>query len=124
MKTDLNPHGAVNGRGGVSLAPLPIVFRAMDSAVTTGAFTLGGVIIGGTLDWARASIAARRAKAGQRDELIAALGAAGPAATPGTSPDSDDVAEAAAAGLDAIRRSRLRPSANSSPVITPPAIHW
>lgn len=48
----------------------------MGSEVVTGAFTLGGVVIGGGLDWIRASVAGRRAAAGQRDELIAALDAA------------------------------------------------
>jgi hypothetical protein len=48
----------------------------MDSQVVTGAFTLGGVVIGGALDWVRVSLAARRDAAGQRDELIAALDAA------------------------------------------------
>jgi hypothetical protein len=48
----------------------------MDSAVTTGAFTLGGVVVGGGLDWARASLAAKHAKASERDGLIAALDAA------------------------------------------------
>lgn len=47
----------------------------MDAAVVTGAFTLGGVVVGGALDWARASIAARRAAAGQRDQLVSALDA-------------------------------------------------
>jgi hypothetical protein len=48
----------------------------MDSAVITGAFTLGGVALGGSLDWVRASLASKRAEVGQRDELIAALDAA------------------------------------------------
>jgi hypothetical protein len=48
----------------------------MDSAVTTGAFALGGVALGGCLDWMRASLASKRAEVGQRDELIAALDAA------------------------------------------------
>ena len=48
----------------------------MDSAVTTGAFALGGVVLGGGLDWVRASLASKRAAVGQRDELIAALDAA------------------------------------------------
>jgi len=48
----------------------------MSTAVITGAFALGGVVIGGGLDWVRASLAARRAAAGQRDELITALDAA------------------------------------------------
>jgi hypothetical protein len=48
----------------------------MDSAVTTGAFALGGVVLGGGLDWVRASLASKRAEVGQRDELIAALDAA------------------------------------------------
>ena len=48
----------------------------MDSAVTTGAFALGGVALGGGLDWVRASLASKRAEVGRRDELIAALDAA------------------------------------------------
>jgi hypothetical protein len=48
----------------------------MDSAVTTGAFALGGVALGGALDWVRASLVSKRAEVGQRDELIAALDAA------------------------------------------------
>src|SRR5438270_516263 len=48
----------------------------MDTAVITGAFTLGGVVIGGGLDWVRASLAARRAAARERDELIAAIDSA------------------------------------------------
>jgi len=48
----------------------------MSNAVTIGAFALGGVILGGALDWVRGSIAARRSAAGQRDDLIAALDAA------------------------------------------------
>jgi hypothetical protein len=47
----------------------------MDSAVTTGAFALGGVVLGGSLDWMRASLALKRAEVGRRDELIAALDA-------------------------------------------------
>jgi hypothetical protein len=53
-----------------------VAFRSMDSAVTTGAFALGGVVVGGGLDWLRASIAGRRAAAGERDQLVAALDAA------------------------------------------------
>lgn len=45
----------------------------MDSAVITGAFALGGVVVGGGLDWARASLAARQAAAAERDRLVAAL---------------------------------------------------
>jgi hypothetical protein len=48
----------------------------MDTAVITGAFTLGGVVIGGGLDWVRASLAARRTAARERDELIAAIDSA------------------------------------------------
>jgi hypothetical protein len=48
----------------------------MNSEVITGAFTLGGVVVGGGLDWVRASLAARRAAARERDELIAAIDAA------------------------------------------------
>ena len=48
----------------------------MDTAVVTGAFTLGGVVIGGALEWVRSSLGARRAAAGQRDELVVALDAA------------------------------------------------
>jgi len=48
----------------------------MDSAVVTGAFALGGVVIGGGLDWVRASLAGRRAAARERDELIAAIDSA------------------------------------------------
>jgi hypothetical protein len=45
----------------------------MDTAVVTGAFTLGGVVVGGALDWARSSIAARRATSAERDQLVTAL---------------------------------------------------
>jgi hypothetical protein len=48
----------------------------MDTAVITGAFALGGVVIGGGLDWVRASLAGLRAAARERDELIAAIDAA------------------------------------------------
>jgi hypothetical protein len=48
----------------------------MDTAVVTGAFTLGGVVIGGALEWARGSIADRRKAAAERDQLVAALDAA------------------------------------------------
>ena len=48
----------------------------MDSQVVIGAFTLGGVALGGGLDWVRTSLAARHDAARQRDELIAALDAA------------------------------------------------
>lgn len=54
----------------------PVAFQPMDIAVITGAFTLGGVVIGGGLDWVRASLTARRAAAGERDELIAAIDSA------------------------------------------------
>ena len=47
----------------------------MDTAVITGAFTLGGVLVGGALDWIRGSIAARHAAAGERDRLVATLDA-------------------------------------------------
>jgi hypothetical protein len=57
-------------------AQAPVAFPAMDSEVVTGAFALGGVVIGGGLDWVRASLAGRRAAAGQRDKLIAAIDAA------------------------------------------------
>jgi hypothetical protein len=49
----------------------------MDTAVVTGVFALGGVVVGGGLEWVRSSLAARRAAAGQRDELVVALDAAG-----------------------------------------------
>jgi hypothetical protein len=48
----------------------------METAVVTGVFTLGGVAVGGGLEWARSSLALRRAAAGQRDELVVALDAA------------------------------------------------
>jgi hypothetical protein len=47
--------------------------QRMDTAATTGAFTLGGVALGGGLDWIRSSLASKRAEVGRRDELIAAL---------------------------------------------------
>ena len=56
--------------------PDPVAFRPMNPAVITGAFTLGGVVIGGALDWVRASLSGRRAAARERDELIAAIDAA------------------------------------------------
>lgn len=46
------------------------------SDLATGAFALGGVLLGGSLDWARGSIAARRATARERDQLVAVLDAA------------------------------------------------
>jgi len=48
----------------------------MDTAVVTGAFTLGGVALGAGLDWLRSAGAARRAAGRERDELFAALGGA------------------------------------------------
>ena len=48
----------------------------MASDVVTGAFALGGVALGGALDWLRGSIATRAATGSQRDELFAALGTA------------------------------------------------
>ena len=45
----------------------------MNGEVITGAFALGGVVVGGGLDWVRAALAARRAAARERDELIAAI---------------------------------------------------
>ena len=48
----------------------------MNGEVITGAFALGGVVVGGGLDWIRATLAARRAAAGERDQLIAAIDSA------------------------------------------------
>jgi hypothetical protein len=48
----------------------------MDSAVVTGAFTLGGVAFGAALEWLRSAVAARQAAARDRDDLFAALTAA------------------------------------------------
>ncbi|HVB41955.1 MAG TPA: hypothetical protein VNF47_04525 [Streptosporangiaceae bacterium] len=45
----------------------------MDAAVATGVFTLGGVVVGAALDWARRGMADRRAQAGRRDEHFAGL---------------------------------------------------
>jgi Phage integrase family len=39
---------------------VPLAFVLMDSAVATGAFTLGSVALGAVLEWARSSLAARR----------------------------------------------------------------
>src|SRR5258707_10607703 len=50
-----------------------VASQRIDSAITTGAFALGGVVLGGGLDWVRAFLASKRAEVGQRDELIAAL---------------------------------------------------
>jgi hypothetical protein len=50
-------------RPGTEALTAAVPFRSMDGAVITGAFTLGGVVVGGALDWARASIAGRRAAA-------------------------------------------------------------
>ena len=47
----------------------------MDSAVVTGAFTLGGVALGAVLEWARSVLAARHTAA-ERDQLFAGLGSA------------------------------------------------
>ena len=48
----------------------------MDTAVVTGAFTLGGVALGAVLEWARSALADRRSAADERDQLFAALGTA------------------------------------------------
>jgi hypothetical protein len=48
----------------------------IDSAVATGAFTLGGVALGAVLEWARSALAARQAAADERDQLFAGLGTA------------------------------------------------
>lgn len=45
----------------------------MDGAVITGAFTLGGVAVGGVLEWLLAAGARRASAAAERDELFAAL---------------------------------------------------
>ena len=50
-----------------------VAFGGMDTAVATGAFTLAGVALGATLEWARSAIAARRSAAAERDELFAAV---------------------------------------------------
>ena len=48
----------------------------MNTAVVTGAFTLGGVALGAVVEWVRSAIAARGAAAQERDEVFTALGAA------------------------------------------------
>lgn len=48
----------------------------MDTAVVTGAFTLGGVAVGAAVEWLRSAGAARRVAAKERDDLFAALSAA------------------------------------------------
>jgi hypothetical protein len=48
----------------------------MDTAVVTGAFTLGGVVVGAAVEWLRSVGAARKAAAKERDDLFAALSAA------------------------------------------------
>jgi hypothetical protein len=48
----------------------------MDSAVVTGAFTLGGVAFGAALEWLRSAMAVRQAAVRDRDDLFAALSAA------------------------------------------------
>lgn len=45
----------------------------MDGAVVTGVFALGGVVLGGGLDWVRASLASKNDDASRCDELVAAL---------------------------------------------------
>jgi hypothetical protein len=45
----------------------------VDTAIVAGAFALGGVVLGGAMNWATGRGAARRAVAGQRDEAMAAL---------------------------------------------------
>jgi len=46
----------------------------VDTAVVTGSFALGGVALGGVLEWLRAGAASHRAAAAERDEQMAALG--------------------------------------------------
>src|SRR5580658_8784017 len=48
----------------------------MDTAVVTGAFTLGGVAVGAAVEWLRSAGAARKTAAKERDDLFAALSAA------------------------------------------------
>jgi hypothetical protein len=48
----------------------------MDSAVATGAFTLGGVALGAVLEWGRSALADHRSAADERDQQFAALGTA------------------------------------------------
>jgi hypothetical protein len=72
-RTPLPPGGAQPGPEAPSAA---VAFRSMDTAVAAGAFALGGVVVGGALDWVRASIARRQAAASERDQFVAALDAA------------------------------------------------
>jgi hypothetical protein len=48
----------------------------VDTAVITGAYALGGVLVGGALNWARDSIAVRRSAVRERDQMVASLDAA------------------------------------------------
>jgi hypothetical protein len=48
----------------------------MDTAVVTGAFTLGGVALGTALNWLNSAVEGRRTAARERDELVVAMGAA------------------------------------------------
>lgn len=45
----------------------------MDSAITAGAFALGGVALGGALEWLRGRGSQRRAEAADCDNLFASL---------------------------------------------------
>jgi hypothetical protein len=45
----------------------------VDTAIVAGAFALGGVVLGGAMNWAAGRGVARREVAGQRDEAMAAL---------------------------------------------------
>lgn len=56
--------------------PLTVAFRAMDTVVATGAFPLGGVLLGAGLNWLREVGLRRRAAGAQLDETFTALGAA------------------------------------------------
>jgi molybdopterin converting factor small subunit len=48
----------------------------MDTAVVTGAFTLGGVALGAAVEWLRSAGVARSAAVRERDELFVAMGGA------------------------------------------------
>jgi hypothetical protein len=61
------------GSGPAACPSTTITSRLMQTGVIAGAFALGGVVVGGALDWVRAAIAERRAAAGRRDELVAGL---------------------------------------------------
>jgi hypothetical protein len=48
----------------------------VDDAIVAGAFALGGVALGGALEWLRSSVTSRQLNAQQRDYQFAALGTA------------------------------------------------